>query len=84
MEQIIFSRFKVRAKVRELKQAATQEALALGVNPFEVDAKKNRIKQDKAQRDILQERISLLKDMSSEYQKLIKYEGEEQATAESR
>ena len=82
--QMVISVAKVRAKVRELKQAATQEALALGVNPFEVDAKKNRIKQDNAQRDILQERISLLKDMSSEYQKLIKYEGEEQATSDVR
>lgn len=82
--QMVISVAKVRAKVKELKQAATQKALALGVNPFEVDAKKNRIKQDKAQRDILQERISLLKDMSSEYQRLIKYEGEEQATADVR
>lgn len=82
--QMVISVAKVRAKVRELKKAATQQALALGVNPFEVDAKKNRIKQDKAQRDILQERISLLKDMNSEYQKLIKYEGEEQATADVR
>ena len=82
--QMVISVSKVRAKVRELKQAATQQALALGVNPFDGDAKKNRIKQDKAQRDILQERISLLKDMSSEYQKLIKYEGEEQATADVR
>lgn len=82
--QMVISVAKVIAKVRELKQAATQKALALGVNPFESDAKKNRTKQDKAQRDILQERISLLKDMSSEYQKLIKYEGEEQATADVR
>lgn len=82
--QMVISVAKVKSKVRELKQAATQQALALGVNPFEGDAKKNRIKQDKAQRDILQERISLLKDMSSEYQKLIKYEGEEQATADVR
>lgn len=46
--------------------------------------RKNTTKHDKAQRDILNERISLLKDMSSEYQKLIKYEGEEQATADVR
>lgn len=82
--QMVISVAKVRAKVRELKQAATQKALALGVNPFESDAKKNRTKHDKIQRDILNERISLLKDMSSEYQKLIKYEGEEQATADVR
>lgn len=46
--------------------------------------RKNTTKHDKAQRDILNERISLLKDMSSEYQKLIKYKGEEQATADVR
>lgn len=46
--------------------------------------RKHTTKHDKAQRDILNERISLLKDMSSEYQKLIKYEGEEQATADVR
>ena len=82
--QMVISVARVKAKVKELKQAATQQALALGVNPFESDAKKNRTKQDKAQRDILNERISLLKDMSSEYQKLIKYESEEQATADVR
>lgn len=82
--QMVISVAKVKAKVKELKQAATQQALALGVNPFESDAKKNRTKHDKAQRDILSERISLLKDMSSEYQKLIKYESEEQATADVR
>lgn len=82
--QMVISVAKVKAKVQELKQAATQQALALGVNPFESDAKKNRTKHDKIQRDILNERISLLKDMSSEYQKLIKYEGEEQATADVR
>nr|DAG77504.1 MAG TPA: tail tape measure [Caudoviricetes sp.] len=48
------------------------------------NARKNKNAADKAQRDILNERISLLKDMSSEYQKLIKYEGEEQATADVR
>lgn len=46
--------------------------------------RKNKVAAEKAQRDILNERISLLKDMSSEYQKLIKYEGEEQATADVR
>lgn len=48
------------------------------------NARKNKVAAEKAQRDILSERISLLKDMSSEYQKLIKYEGEEQATADVR
>ena len=82
--QMVISVAKVRAKVRELKRAATQQALALGVNPFEVDAKKNRIKQDKAQRDILQERISLLKDMNSKYNELIKTESKETALSATR
>ena len=47
-------------------------------------AQKNKAAAEKAQRDIINERISLLKDMSSEYQRLIKYEGEEQATADVR
>lgn len=82
--QMVISVAKVRAKVRELKQAATQQALALGVNPFEGNAKKNRIKQDKAQRDILQERISLLKDMNSKYNELIKTESKETALSATR
>lgn len=82
--QMVISVAKVRAKVRELKQAATQQALALGVNPFEGDAKKNRTKQDKAQRDILQERISLLKDMNSKYNELIKTESKETALSATR
>lgn len=82
--QMVISVAKVKAKVKELKQAATQQALALGVNPFESDAKKNRIKQDKAQRDILQERISLLKDMNSKYNELIKTESKETALSATR
>lgn len=77
--QMVISVAKVRAKVRELKKAATQQALALGVNPFEVDAKKNRTKQDKAQRDILQERISLLKEMNKQYEQLDKYMDDDSA-----
>lgn len=38
--QMAISVAKVKAKVKELKQAATQQALALGVNPFESDSKK--------------------------------------------
>lgn len=70
----------LRQMVREYKNAATATAKGLGVNPFEKEDKNAA----KEQRDILNERISLLKDMSSEYQKLIKYEGEEQATADVR
>ena len=82
--QMVISVAKVKAKVKELKQAATQQALALGVNPFDGDDKKNRIKQDKAQRDILQERISLLKDMNSKYNELIKTESKETALSATR
>lgn len=82
--QMVISVAKVKAKVKELKQAATQQALALGVNPFESDAKKNRAKHDKAQRDILNERISLLKDMNSKYNELIKTESKETALSATR
>lgn len=73
-----------RQMVREYKNAATATAKGLGVNPFEKEDKKAAKNAAKAQRDIINERISLLKDMSSEYQRLIKYEGEEQATADVR
>ena len=82
--QMVISVAKVKARVKELKQAATQQALALGVNPFESDAKKNRTKHDKAQRDILNERISLLKDMNSKYNELIKTESKETALSATR
>lgn len=74
----------LRQMVREYKNAATATAKGLGVNPFEKEDKKAAKNAAKEQRDILNERISLLKDVSSEYQKLIKYEGEEQATADVR
>lgn len=74
----------LRQMVREYKNAATATAKGLGVNPFEKEDKKAAKNAAKEQRDILNERISLLKDMSSEYKKLIKYEGEEQATADVR
>lgn len=74
----------LRQMVREYKNAATATAKGLGVNPFEKEDKKAAKNASKEQRDILNERISLLKDMSSEYQRLIKYEGEEQATADVR
>lgn len=74
----------LRQMVREYKNAATATAKGLGVNPFEKEDKKAAKNAAKEQRDIINERISLLKDMSSEYQKLIKYEGEEQATADVR
>lgn len=77
--QMVISVAKVKAKVKELKQAATQQALALGVNPFEGDAKKNATKHDKIQRDILNERISLLKEMNKQYEQLDKYMDDDSA-----
>lgn len=66
--------------IRKYKKAATQEALALGVNPFEKEDKKAQ----KEQRDMLQERISLLKDMNAKYNDLIKTESQEAALAKTR
>ena len=46
--------------------------------------RKNTTKYDKAQRDILNERISLLKDMNSKYNELIKTESKETALSATR
>lgn len=70
----------LREMFKQYKEAATQEALALGVNPFEKEGKKAQ----KEQRDILQERISLLKDMNDKYNDLIKTESREVALAKTR
>lgn len=70
----------LREMFKQYKKAATQEALALGVNPFEKEGKKTQ----KEQRDILQERISLLKDMNDKYNDLIKTESQEAALAKTR
>ncbi len=69
--------------IKEYKKAATTTAKRLGVNPFENEGNKtpNTTKQ---QRDIIQERINLLKEMNSEYNNLIKIEGEEQAVSDIR
>lgn len=70
----------LREMFKQYKEAATQEALALGVNPFEKEGKKAQ----KEQRDILQERISLLKDMNAKYNELIKIESKERALTDTR
>lgn len=70
----------LREMFKQYKKAATQEALALGVNPFEKEDKKAQ----KEQRDMLQERISLLKDMNAKYNDLIKTESQEAALAKTR
>lgn len=48
------------------------------------NARKNKVAAEKAQRDILQERISLLKDMNAKYNELIKVESKEQALTDTR
>ena len=70
----------LREMFKQYKEAATQEALALGVNPFEKEGKKVQ----KEQRDMLQERISLLKDMNAKYNDLIKIESKERALTDTR
>ena len=74
----------LRDMLNEYKKAATGTAKSLGVDPFEKDNKKNKDKKEKAQRDILQERISLLKDMNSKYNELIKTESKETALSKTR
>lgn len=55
-----------------------------GIDPFEKENKKKDKEAAKTQRDILQERISLLKDMNSKYNELIEYESKEQALTDTR
>lgn len=69
--------------IKEYKKASTATAKRLGVNPFEGEGNKTN-NTTKQQRDIIQERISLLKEMNSEYNSLIKIEGEEQAASDIR
>lgn len=74
----------VRRKVKAYKEAAIKEAKSLGVDPFEKQNNKLAKQRDKGQRDILQERISLLKDMNAKYNELIKIESKEQALTDTR
>lgn len=74
----------LRQMVREYKNAATATAKGLGVNPFEKEDKKAAKNATKEQRDILNERISLLKDMNSKYNELIKTESKETALSDTR
>ena len=77
--------YTVFTKELALKYAEEQKQAALywnrllgGKDPF---AKKSN---SKAQRDILQERISLLKDMNAKYNELIKIESKERALTDTR
>lgn len=70
----------LKSLISEYKKAATQTAEALGVDPFE----KQKTKAQKAQRDLLNERIQLLKDLASKYEELSKWETKSKALADVR
>lgn len=75
----IFTKELALEYAEEQKQAAMYwNKLLGGKDPF---AKKSN---HKAQRDILQERISLLKDMNAKYNELIKIESKERALTDTR
>lgn len=68
--------------IAKYKQAATETSKSLGVDPFSKENAKRAKSASKQQRDILQERISLLKEMQQEYEKLAKLESSEDAISE--
>lgn len=70
----------LKSLISEYKKAATQTAEALGVDPFE----KQKTKAQKAQRDLLNERIQLLKDLASKYEELSKWETKSKALTDVR
>lgn len=75
----VFTKELALKYAEEQKQAALYwNRLLGGEDPF---AKKSN---SKAQRDILQERISLLKDMNAKYNELIKIESKERALTDTR
>lgn len=75
----VFTKELALKYAEEQKQAAMYwNRLLGGKDPF---AKKSN---SKAQRDILQERISLLKDMNAKYNELIKIESKERALTDTR
>lgn len=85
MAQKTISVSYLRALVAQYKKAATDTAKnAYGVDPFEKENRKSRNKAEKQQRDLLQDRISLLKDMNSKYDDLIKTESKEAALSKTR
>lgn len=70
------------AKSRMRENAISSKHL-FGIDPFEEKNRKTHTN-NKAQRDILQERISLLKDMNQQYNTLLKSESKEQALTKTR
>lgn len=68
----------------QLKNVLAKNTLAGGTDPFAKENTKNANENAKNQRDILQERISLIKDMNSKYNELIKTETKEAALSKTR
>lgn len=66
---------------QRIKQGTKVSKEGYGIDPFPSTKKGSG---SKTQRDILQERISLLKDMNAKYNELIKIEGKEQALFDTR
>lgn len=69
---------------QRIKESTAYSKKAFGVNPFEKEDNKTAKQNAKEQRDILQERISLIKDMNSKYNELIKTETKEAALSKTR
>lgn len=69
---------------QRIKESTEYSKKAFGVNPFEKEDNKAAKQNAKEQRDILQERISLIKDMNSKYNELIKTETKEAALSKTR
>ena len=78
----VFNKQTALAFLRDqLKNALTKNQLAGGLDPFADKNKKNTTKTDKMRRDILTERISLLKEMNQQYEKYDKYLDDDTAAA---
>ena len=78
------SRATLSQMFAEQKRAAAASANEYGVNPFEEESRRTARTNAKEQRDILNERINLLKDMNSKYNDLIKTESKESALSKTR
>lgn len=78
----VFNKQTALAFLRDqLKNALSKNQLAGGLDPFADKTKKSTTKTDKLQRDILSERISLLKEMNQQYEKYDKYLDDDTAAA---
>lgn len=85
IQQTTITVARLRALVKKYMAAAIDSAKnAFGVDPFAKENAKTAKKIAKEQRDLLQERISLLKDMNSKYDELIKTESKEAALSSTR